>query len=134
MTELMAVIDGKPVPLADATWIFFFACGCAYGACTAQLGDEACATEDQALREMYPLKRDRDRFHKRNGRLELMPWDRYRREIDLSVLCSHTLAQRTGKAPVDDAFPSNGGHDSSCAYVGGLGNCTCTPAESEVAR
>ena len=127
MTQLIAVIDGKNVPLTDATWIAFFACGCPFGALTAAIGDEAFATEEQAFREMYPLKRDRDRAIRQGRRMELMSWDRYRAEIDLSARCKHTLAQRTGKAPVDAEFPPNGGHDNDCAYVGGIGpDCTCS--------
>jgi hypothetical protein len=104
----MAVIDGKPVPLTNAAWIAFFACGCPFGALTAAYGDEVHATEDQAFREMYPLKRDRDRAKSQGRRMELMAWDRYRREVDLSARCPHTLAQRTGKAPLDaiDAEPA----------------------------
>lgn len=102
MTELMAVLDGKTVPLTNATWIFFTACGCPFGALTAAYGDKAFATEEQALRKMYPTKRERDRFHKRGCRLELMPWDRYRAEIDLSVRCPHTKGETT-QATLDAA-------------------------------
>ncbi|MCG6493398.1 hypothetical protein [Kitasatospora sp. A2-31] len=38
---------------------------------------------------------------------------------------------RHDQHPADDhdAFPPCGGHDSSCAYVGGISSrCTCTPA------
>lgn len=99
MPDLMVVIDGQTVPLTNATWIFFLACGCPYGALTAALGDEAFATEEQALREMYPTKRERDRYWKKGYRAELMSWDRYRAEIDLSVRCPH------GKAPAKAGAP-----------------------------
>jgi hypothetical protein len=102
MPELMAVIDGKPVPLTKCVWISFSACGCPFGALTAAFSDEAFATEDQALREIYPLKRDRDRFQKRGDRLELMGWDRYRQEIDLSVRCPHVKGATT-QATLDAA-------------------------------
>jgi len=39
------------------------------------------------------------------------------------------LAARTEKP-----FPPNGGHDSDCAYVGGISsNCTCSPEAGEPA-
>lgn len=106
MPDLMAVIDGTPVPLTNAVWIFFFGCGCPYGAVTAAHGDDVYATEEQALREMYPAKRERDRWFKRGYRVELMAWDRYLAEIDLSARCPHTQDQRTGKAPLDTAVPA----------------------------
>lgn len=93
----MAVIDGEPVPLADATWIFFLVCGCPYGAAAAASGGEVLATEEQALRELYPLKRDRDRFRKQGRRVELMSWKRYRAEIDLAARCPHQRAAEAGE-------------------------------------
>jgi hypothetical protein len=102
MPDLMVVIDDKTVPLTKCVWISFLACGCPFGVLTAAFGDEAFATEEQALREIYPLKRERDRFHKAGRRLELMPWDRYRAEIDLSARCPHTKGA-TSQATLDAA-------------------------------
>lgn len=129
MPDLMAVIDGKPVPLRDAAWIFFLACGCPYGACTAQLGDEAFATEDQALREMYPLKRDRDRFYKQGRRLELMSWDRYRAEIDLAAKCPHARSRVNNAARAQAEHSNPPGEPCHCGRpipAGRVAYCSLT--------
>jgi hypothetical protein len=103
VAELLAVIDGETVPLTKAVWISFAACGCPFGALTAAFGDEAFATEEQALRHIYPTKRERDRHARRGDRLELMSWDRYRAEIDLSVRCPHVKGATT-QATLDAAL------------------------------
>lgn len=95
MNELMVVIDGQTLPLKKCVWISFSACGCPFGALTAAYGDTAHATEEQALRKIYPTKRERDRHAKRGDRVELMGWDRYRSEIDLSVRCPHVKGATT---------------------------------------
>lgn len=92
MPELMVQIDGATVPLTQCVWISFTDCGCPFGALTAAYGDEAFATEEQALREFYPTKRERNRYWKKGYRLELMPWGRYRADIDLSIRCPHGKA------------------------------------------
>ncbi len=104
MPELMVVIDGQTVPLTNAVWISFAACGCPFGALTAAFGDEAFATEEQALREIYPTKRERDRHFKRGHRIELMAWGRYLAEIDLSVRCPHAKGKTT-QATLDATTP-----------------------------
>jgi hypothetical protein len=102
VAELLVVIDGETVPLTKAVWITFAACGCPIGALTAAFGNEAFATEEQALREICPTKRERSAHAKRGDRLELMPWGRYRAEIDLSVRCPH-LKGTTTQATLDAA-------------------------------
>lgn len=89
MPELMVQIDGQTHPLSNCTWITWAPCGCPCGALTAAYGDEAHATKEQAWREQYPLKRERDKYQRQGYRLELMSWDRYRAEVDLSVRCPH---------------------------------------------
>lgn len=89
---LMVEVDGKVRPLADCTWITWAPCGCPCGALTAAYGDTAHATEEQAWREQYPLKRERAKYQRQGYRLELMSWGRYRAEVDLAARCPHVKA------------------------------------------
>ncbi|KOU59905.1 hypothetical protein ADK57_32055 [Streptomyces sp. MMG1533] len=102
MPELMVQIDGKTFPLSNCTWITWAPCGCPCGALTAAYGDRAHATEEQAWREHYPLKRDRDKYQRQGYRMELMSWDRYRAEVDLAAKCPHVKA-KTSQQSLDAA-------------------------------
>jgi hypothetical protein len=95
MPEIKVEIDGALHPLTNCTWITFRPCGCPCGALTAAFGDEAFATEEQAWREVFPLKRERDKYQRQGYRLELMSWDRYRAEVDLSIRCPHGKTNTT---------------------------------------
>ncbi|MDT0608777.1 hypothetical protein [Streptomyces lancefieldiae] len=89
---LMVEVDGKIRPLCNCTWITWAPCGCPCGALTAAFGGEAFATEEQAWREHYPLKREREKYQRQGYRMELMSWDRYRAEVDLAARCPHVKA------------------------------------------
>lgn len=102
MPELMVQIDGHMLPLSNCTWITYAPCGCPCGALTAAFGDEAFATEAQAWREHYPLKRERDKYQRQVYRMELMSWDRYRTEVDLAAKCPHVKA-KTSQQTLDAA-------------------------------
>jgi hypothetical protein len=93
MPELKVEIDGQLHALSNCVWITWAPCGCPCGALTAAYGNEAHATEEQAWREHYPTKRERDRYQRQGYRLELMSWDRYRAEIDLAAKCPHAKAE-----------------------------------------
>jgi hypothetical protein len=97
MTELtvMVHVDGEIRPLTKCVWITWAPCGCPCGALTAAFGDEAFATEEQAWREIYATKRERDKYRRLGFRLELMGWDRYRAEIDLAARCPHVKVKST---------------------------------------
>lgn len=95
MPELKVEIGGQLHALSNCTWITWAPCGCPCGALTAAFGDEAFATEEQAWRKHYPLKRERDRYQRQGYRMELMSWSRYRAEVDLSVRCPHVKAKTT---------------------------------------
>lgn len=90
---LMVDVDGQIRPLSKCTWITWAPCGCPCGALTAAFGDEAFATEDQAWRELFPTKRERDKYQRQGYRLELMSWGRYRAEVDLAKRCPHAKAK-----------------------------------------
>ncbi|MFJ1696228.1 hypothetical protein ACIOHC_13915 [Streptomyces sp. NPDC088252] len=89
MPELMVQIEDSTVPLAKCVWITWAPCGCPCGALTAGYGDTAHATEGQALAEIWPTKRERDKYTRQGYRVELMSWDRYQAEIDLAAKCPH---------------------------------------------
>lgn len=102
MPALKVEIDGGLHALTDCTWITFAPCGCAVGALTAAYGDTAHATEDQAWREIYPTKREREKYQRQGYRLELMSWPRYRAEVDLAARCPHVKA-KTSQQTLDAA-------------------------------
>jgi len=86
--KLMVEIDGQTVELRDAVWVAYRPCGCACSVMDADWGDgEVFATEDQARREWYPLKKDRDRSIKQGYRLELVTFRHYRQHIDILASC-----------------------------------------------
>ncbi|MFJ2676340.1 hypothetical protein [Streptomyces sp. NPDC087525] len=94
MPELMVQIDGQTVPLGNCVWITWAPCGCPCGVLNAAFGDEVFATEEQAWREKFPTKRERDKYQRQGYHLELMGWDRYRRDIDLAARCPHARPER----------------------------------------
>ncbi|GAA1065285.1 hypothetical protein [Streptomyces asiaticus] len=98
MPDLLVQIDDKTLPLTNCVWITWAPCGCPCGALTAAYEDDAHATEQQAWQEIYPLKRDRDKYQRQGYRLELMSWDRYRDEIDLAKRCPHVKPRKQQKA------------------------------------
>lgn len=68
MTDLMAVISGKPVPLADCKWVRFDPQGCAY---SSSYGD-AAATPEEARKRFVPRQRDRDREIRKGWTVQLL--------------------------------------------------------------
>ncbi|MFE2497156.1 hypothetical protein [Streptomyces scopuliridis] len=98
MPELMVQIDGQNWPLTNCAWITWAPCGCPVGALTAAWGDEVFGTEEQALRYIFPTKRERERRVRQGYRVELMGWDRYRRDVDLTARCPHVKAKTTQQA------------------------------------
>lgn len=93
MPELKVEIDGATHALTNCVWVTYAPCGCPCGALTAAYGDDAYATEQQALAYIYPTKRERDRHVRQGYRVELMSWDRYRAEVDLAKRCPHAKQQ-----------------------------------------
>lgn len=87
--KLLVEIDGQTVELKDAVWVAYRPCGCACTVMDADWGDgEAFATEEQARREFYPLKKDRDRSVRQGYRLELVTFEHYRNAIDILATCA----------------------------------------------
>jgi len=97
MPELLVLIDEKPVPLHNCTWVEYAPCGCAVSVVMAAMADgsRALPTEDDARRHLDPKKRDRDKAIRQGYRLELMTMDRYRADVDLTVRCPHPKGDTT---------------------------------------
>jgi hypothetical protein len=89
--RLYAHFDGKPVPLDGCDWVLWFACGCPRGVTVAV----DAPTEDAAWKVFYDLKRDRDKARKSGLRMELMPHERYSREVFPRMLAGCTHAKET---------------------------------------
>jgi hypothetical protein len=93
--KLMVEIDGQTVELKDAVWVAYRPCGCACSVMDADWGEgEVFATEDQALREFYPLKKDRDRSIKQGYTLQLVTFKHYREHIDILANCEKCTPKR----------------------------------------
>lgn len=82
MTDLMVQIDGQMVPLADCAWSMWASCGCMVAITLASTpGDRVLATQEQAHKELTPLKRDRDRETRLGYTFRLITMTHYRSEI-----------------------------------------------------
>ncbi|GAA2107648.1 hypothetical protein [Streptomyces synnematoformans] len=112
MPDLLVRVDGTAVPLSDCVWVMFRPCGCPCGVLTAAYGDIAHATEAQAWHEFFPTKREREKYQRQGLRLELMVFDRYRREIDLAAKCPHGKSATTQQT-LDAAAGGQAGGDPS---------------------
>ena len=69
--ELMAVIDGKPVPLNRCSWLWVSPTGCALGAVSA----DAASGDDEAHAHFESVKADRERQLKWGFTMELIALD-----------------------------------------------------------
>ncbi|MEU0393868.1 hypothetical protein ABZ208_13995 [Streptomyces sp. NPDC006208] len=97
--KLLVELDGQPVELKDAVWVAYRPCGCACSVMDADWGDgEVFASEDQAWREFYPLKKDRDRAIKQGYRLELVTFAHYRQHIDILATCDECKPKKQAGA------------------------------------
>lgn len=86
--NLMVEIDGQTVALKDAVWVERRPCGCPCSVMNADWGDGMVfATEDQARKELIPLKRDRDRAIRRGFTMELISFEHYRTAINITAQC-----------------------------------------------
>jgi hypothetical protein len=88
--RLLTELDGQTVPLADCDWVLFAPCGCPVGCCVADIAP----TEDQAWREFYDHKRERDRA-RRDHRMVLMTRERWAAEVmpAMRARCPHQAGQ-----------------------------------------
>jgi hypothetical protein len=78
MPDLKVEIDGVFVSLAACCWVVTKPCGCIASVMTAAFGDEAFATKEQALKEMWPLKKERDRYTRPGWEIQLITFEDYK--------------------------------------------------------
>jgi hypothetical protein len=93
-TVLVAEIDGRRHRLDDCDWVLWRACGCPQGVAVAAMSHHVIASEDEALREFYGGRRQVQAALGRGERVELVPHDRYAREIAAKLIahCAHEAA------------------------------------------
>ncbi|MEV6833543.1 hypothetical protein AB0N17_03265 [Streptomyces sp. NPDC051133] len=109
MPELLVRLGDQTHPLHDCCWVEWAPCGCAVSVVMAAMHDGARAlpTEDDARRHLEPHKRAHEKQIREGYRLELMPMDRYRAEVDLAVSCPHPKGP-TSQQTLDAATPTGG--------------------------
>ena len=93
--NLSVEIDGQHVPLDDCSWVLWGKCGCPYGVTLAGTrGGCSIITEDDAWKEFFGRKRDRDKAKREGDRMELMTTARCRAEVldRMKVRCGHRAA------------------------------------------
>jgi hypothetical protein len=92
MPGLSFEIGGRHVPVDDCSWVMWGPCGCPWGAALAGLhGGSRILTEDDAWREFYSLKRERERAQRDGVRMELMTFERWKAEVcdRMKARCGH---------------------------------------------
>lgn len=90
--RLLTEIDGQAVPLDECDWVLWMPCGCAGGVTVARLS----LTEEDAWKEFFDRKRDRDRKRRQGYRMELVTQERWKSEISESMRkeCPHKKESR----------------------------------------
>ncbi|MEU8839999.1 hypothetical protein AB0D97_12830 [Streptomyces roseus] len=97
MSTLLVQIEGQTLPLANCVWVEYQPCGCPCSVMNADWGDGMVyATEEQARREMYPLKRERDKSIKQGFALKLVTFAYYREAVNLTATCGQCRPQQAG--------------------------------------
>jgi hypothetical protein len=87
--DLMAVIDGKPVPLEACGWFQREKCGCIVAALVAAPNATTVyASAEQAHQHITPNRRSRDKEIREGCTWELMLMDDYRGNIGTNWECS----------------------------------------------
>lgn len=94
--NLLVELDGATVPLNRCDYVLWQPCGCPRGVTLAGAGD--VVTEDDAWREFFPRKRDRERAQRSGLRMELMTHERWRNEVSdlMRKGCPHQKEQADG--------------------------------------
>lgn len=80
--NLSVEIDGQPVPIDKCSYVMWGTCGCPWGVtmCGSR-GNHQVITEDDAWKQFYHLKRERDLARKCGVRMELMTFERWKAEV-----------------------------------------------------
>jgi len=90
--RVLVEIEGAQFDLKDCEWVFLDKCGCAFACSHAD-----SPVEEEAWRDMWPLKRDRDRRQARGVTAVLVSKRRWREEymphMRLDWKCPHPHKQ-----------------------------------------
>jgi hypothetical protein len=113
VSDLMAVIDGKPIPLEACGWFQREKCGCIIAALVAVTGNTVYATAEQAHRHMARDRRTRDRDERQGRTWELLPMDFYRQHIGANWECSQH--SNPPLPPCDCGQPIPAGRKATCS-------------------
>ncbi|GAA3958131.1 hypothetical protein GCM10023085_45760 [Actinomadura viridis] len=101
--NLMVELEGKTVPLAGCQYVLWEACGCPRGVTYASPDrPDPVITEDDAWKEFFARKRERDRVQREGLRMELMTHERYSREVYPLMLKRACPHEETEAVLVDD--------------------------------
>jgi len=90
--RIVAEIDGKHVPLEECSWVMWGPCGCPWGVTMAgERGSYQVITEEDAWKQFYDRKRERDLARKCGTRMELMTFARWKAEVSerMQTVCTH---------------------------------------------
>lgn len=130
MPDLMAVIDGKPVPLDACGWFQRNECGCIISALVAAPSNGTVyATAEQAHKHIEPNHRYRERDEREGRTWELMLMDDYRANIGSHWECSqHSMPPGE---PCVCRRPIPAGRKAYCSDVCRLADKDHGPDETE---
>jgi hypothetical protein len=88
MPDLMVVIDGTPVALAECGWVQREKCGCIVSATVAVAGTRVIATAEQAEKDLFPNARSRAKNTREGRTWDLITMAHYRQDIGAKWECS----------------------------------------------
>lgn len=102
MKLLVQLDSGETVSLNVCHFVRFEPCGCPSGVVKAGGTFEPVNTEEDAWKEFYPTRRERDRA-KQGRRMVLMTHDRYVAEVSpqMAVHCPHGADEMPGQGAID---------------------------------
>ena len=102
MKLLVELDSGETVSLSLCHYVRFEACGCPSGVVKAGGTFEPVNTEEDAWKEFYPAKRERDRA-KQSLRMVLMTHDRYVADVSPQMAgpCPHNAETVPGQVAID---------------------------------
>jgi hypothetical protein len=90
--NLSVEIDGKPVPLDECNWVMWGPCGCPWGVTMCGVHRSyRVITEDDAWKQFYDRKKERDIARRCGTRMELMTFERWKAEVceRMKTVCHH---------------------------------------------
>jgi hypothetical protein len=136
-SRLLVEVEGAIHELGDCDWVLWAPCGCPVGT----LAGYAASDAEAAMKEFYPLKRDRDRRKNLGYHMELMTHGRWKSEISerMRVACPHGKPKRRstqlpghGLLKEGAPFKQVDGRWETTYRPRGQGRCSCGEASKEL--